>query len=412
MNDPKELYNKRLKRVMDAVELKKPDRVPLIPQPQAFPIYYSGLTMQECMYDYHKVGPALDKFYADFPEMDLGWGPGLIYPAAVMEACGLNWMRWPGNGIEEAHEMYQFIEGEYMKGDEYDAFIEDPTHFIQSRWIPRSFSKLKGLENLRLRDSIWMNWMASFAAFANEDVLSALDALKKTAEELIKWFTYIGEYEDKLVNEMGWPIAVGANGFAPFDQLGDTMRGTVNIMMDIMERPDKVLAAVEKLIPISIETPVTLCKANGRKFVWMWLHKGVDEFMSDEQYKTFYWPGLKAQMEGLIAEGLIPVVYCEGNYNTRLEILRDVPKGKVIYDFEGMDMFRAKDVLGDVACIAGNVPNGMLAFGSPDEIDEYCKKLIKGVGQDGGFILDAGALIDNAPYENMRAFFESVEKYS
>lgn len=407
-----ELYNQRMTRVLDAVALKKPDRVPLIPQPEAFPIFYAGLTMQECMEDYYKVGPALDKFYRDFPEIDLGWGPSLIYPDAVMDACGIEWLRWPGHGIDEPHQMYQFIEGEYMKTDEYDAFIEDPTHYIQSTWIPRCFSKLKGLENLRLRDSIWMNWMGSFAAFNSEDVLSALDALKKTAEELIKWFTYIGEYEDKLANEMGWPIAVGANAFAPFDQLGDTMRGTVNVMIDILERPEKVLAAVEKLIPISIEIPVSLCKANGRRFVWFWLHKGVDQFMSDEQFKTFYWPGLKAQIEALVAEDLIPVVYCEGSYNDRLEVIRDVPKGKVIYDFEMVDMFRAKEVLGDVACIAGNVPNAMLAYGSAEEVDEYCKKLIQGVGKDGGFILDAGALIDNAKPENLRAMFESVDKYS
>jgi hypothetical protein len=29
----------------------------------------------------------------------------------------------------------------------------------------------------------------------------------------------------------------------------------------------------------------------------------------------------------------VPVVYCEGSYNTRFDYLKDVPKGKVIYDF-------------------------------------------------------------------------------
>lgn len=411
MKDPKELYARRAKRVEDAIALKEPDRIPLIVQPLAFPVYYAGLTMQECMEDYRKVGPALDRFYNDFPQIDLGWGPRLIFPDSVLRACGLYYIQYPGHGVDDPHQMYQFIEGENMQAHEYDELIHDPTHFFQSKWIPRCFTKLKGLEKLRLRNSFWMGWMGSFAAFSSPDLIEALEALKKTAEELSAWSVYNREYETRMENDLGLPPASGSSAFAPFDILGDTLRGTVNIMMDILDRPDKVLEAVEKLIPISIEAPVAACKATGRKRVWIWLHKGMDDFMSEEQYNTFYWPSLKAMLDGFIAEGLNPFIYCEGKYNMRLETLRDIPKGKVVYDFEYVEMERAKDILGDVACIAGNVPNSMLAFGTADEVDAYCKNLIGTVGQDGGFMLDAGALIDNAKPENLRTMFDSVEKY-
>ena len=408
--NPQELYNERWTRVTDAVALKRPDRVPLIPQIEAIPEYYSGITIKEAMYDYRKAGEALDRFYVDF-QPDLGWGPGLMYYAPAMESCGLKWLRWPGRGIEEAQQLYQFIEGEFMYAHEYDELIYDPTHFIQSKWIPRCFTKLKGLENLRLRDAIWGGFFGAFAAFANPEVIESLENLIKTGKQLVEWFTFCGEYETKLESQMGFPIAVGGNGFAPFDQVGDTMRGTVNMMIDVLERPDKVLQAVEVMLPIALEAPIAACRANGRKMVWIWLHKGVDEFMSVEQYRTFYWPTLQKMIVGLVDAGLIPVVYCEGSYNTRLETLREVPKGKVVYDFENVDMFRAKDILGDVACIAGNLPNAMLLYGGPDEVDRYCKKLIEGVGKDGGFMLDSGGLIDNAKVENLRAMFDSVEKY-
>ena len=78
-----ELYNQRMTRVLDAVALKKPDRVPLIPQPEAFPIFYAGLTMQECMEDYYKVGPALDKFYRDFSRDRSRMGP-----ESYLSGCG------------------------------------------------------------------------------------------------------------------------------------------------------------------------------------------------------------------------------------------------------------------------------------------------------------------------------------
>ena len=42
-------YDARLKRVMDAAALKEPDRVPLAPVFQAFPIYYANTcTVQDC----------------------------------------------------------------------------------------------------------------------------------------------------------------------------------------------------------------------------------------------------------------------------------------------------------------------------------------------------------------------------
>ena len=127
-----------------------------------------------------------------------------------------------------------------------------------------------------------------------------------------------------------------------------------------------MLAAVDTpLLPIAIEAPVAQCRQNGRKFVWIWLHKGGDEFMSVEQYTTFYWPTLRKMIVSLVENGLIPIVYCEGRYNTRLEVLGDVPRGKVVYDFEYVDMFKAKEILGNVACIAGNLPNSMLISGGP-----------------------------------------------
>jgi hypothetical protein len=410
MKDPAELYAKRLKRVTDCVSLTMPDRIPLIPQFEAFPLAYAGISVQSAMYDYRNVGTALDRFYEDF-QPDLGWGPGTIYNAHVLEACGVEWLRWPGRGIDDPNQLFQFVEGEYMLAEEYDELIHDPTHFIQSKWIPRCFSRLKGFKHLCLRDSLWGGFMGAFSVFANPEVVSAVSAMIETAKKLEEWGAFCGGYEVKMENEMGFPMAVGGSGFAPFDQLGDTLRGTVNMMMDVLERPEKVLKAVEALLPIAVEAPVNQCKSNGRKLVWIWLHKGVDEFMSPDQYRTFYWPTLKKMITALVEAGLTPVVYCEGRYNSRLETLRDVPRGRVVYDFEYVDMFKAKEVLGDVACIAGNVPNAMLLSGGPDEVDEYCKRLIKGMGRRGGFMLDAGAIIDNAKPDNLRAMFDAVEKY-
>ncbi|KLU60610.1 methylcobalamin:coenzyme M methyltransferase [Peptococcaceae bacterium CEB3] len=408
--EAKQQYQASLNRVLDAIKLKEPDMVPLIPVVEAFPYYYAGVTIQESMYDYQKAAAALDKFYADF-HPDLGWDPVLMYPGKVMELLDMKWFQWPGRGIDDPNSMYQYIEREYMTEDEYDELLQDPTHFIQSKWLPRSFGALDGLKYLALRDSIWFGFFNTFPVFGRKEVQDSLQTLFKFAEEMNKWYAFLGEYDQKMENEFGIPLAYGAWGYAPFDWLGDTLRGTVPILKDIRERPEKLLAAVEMFTPIAIEASINGAKASGRPFVWVWLHKGVDQLMSKEQFGKFYWPSLRHYIEKLVDAGLTPFIYVEGSYRKRLDFLREVPRGKVVYDFEDIDMFEAKKALGDVACIAGNVPNALLSYGTPKEVEEYCKKLIDVCAPGGGFMMDTAAMVDDAKPENMQAMFRVTREH-
>ena len=102
----------------------------------------------------------------------------------------------------------------------------------------------------------------------------------------------------------------------------------------------------------------------------------------------------------------------EGHYGDRLEYLLELPRASIACHFEHMDMAKAKAVLGDHLCIMGNVPSSILQVGTPGDVDEYCKKLIKDCGKGGGFILTNGSSIDEAKPENIRAMVDSVKKHS
>jgi uroporphyrinogen-III decarboxylase len=145
--------------------------------------------------------------------------------------------------------------------------------------------------------------------------------------------------------------------------------------------------------------------------VFIALHKGADGFMSDKQYQIFYWPTLRKLILGLVNEGLVPFIFAEGCYDTRLETIRDIPKATTIWYFDFTDMVKAKEVLGDTACIAGNVPISLLNTGTPDEVKEYCKELIDVAGKNGGFIMTSGGIIDKAKPENVRAMIEFTKEY-
>jgi uroporphyrinogen-III decarboxylase len=283
---------------------------------------------------------------------------------------------------------------------------------MMTKWIPRSFGKLNGLSEFpAMRGSMWYGWLGTVPPFANSpDLWNALETLKKAGEEISRWFASLDQYKQEIKVE-GFPIAYGGWAFAPFDLLGDTLRGVRGIFPDMIQQPDKLIEAVEKMVPIAIEGGSVAAEANDPPMAWIWLHKGSDEFMSIEQFKTFYWPSLKKLICGLIDNGVIPVVYGEGNETSRLEYYTEIPKGKAIFHFATTDIFKAKDILKDVACISGNLPNSLMVTGTPDDVKEYCRKLIDYCGKDGGYIMDTSALLDEAKPENVSAMFEFTREY-
>ena len=141
------------------------------------------------------------------------------------------------------------------------------------------------------------------------------------------------------------------------------------------------------------------------------LHKGADGWMSEKQFDTFYWPSLKKVMDALIKEGIICMLFAEGGYNTRLETVKDFPKGTVVWWFDQTDMVKAKKILGDKFCIQGNVPSSLIVTGSPADVKERCRKLIEDCGKGGGYILGAGCIADNPKLENLQAMMEAVREY-
>ena len=189
------------------------------------------------------------------------------------------------------------------------------------------------------------------------------------------------------------------------------MRGTKGIMLDIFRQPDKLLAAMEALVPIMIGMGVGAAQQTGNPLIFIPLHKGADGFLSDEQFKTFYWPTLRKVFMALIDEGCVPFPFVEGSFNSRLEVIRDVPKGRTAWIFDRTDMVKAKEVLGDTACIGGNVPSQLLSVGTSQEVKDYARRLIDTAGKDGGYIMSNGAAIDKSKPENVRTMIDFTKEY-
>ena len=254
-----------------------------------------------------------------------------------------------------------------MKADEYDALIQDPSDFFRSVYLPRIFGALEPFKMLApLPNILELPFTGgNLLQYGLPEVQTAVRALLEAGSEALKWVGGLGAF-DKEMAEAGFPNIFGGAAKAPFDVLGDTLRGTRGIMLDMYRQPDKLLRALEAMTPFMINMGVSMAKMNGNPVIFMPLHKGADGFLSDKQFKTFYWPTFRKVLMGLIDEGCVPCPWAEGGYNSRLEVIRDLPKGKVIWMFDLTDMARAKEILGDVACIGGNMPITLLSIGTPE----------------------------------------------
>lgn len=406
-------YKARVQRLVDAIKMEKvPDRVPVLPLPNMFPVFYYGITVQEAMYEYDKCFAAFKKFVLDYqPDATMGcMGPG---PGRFYDLVDYKLYKWPGHGLPP-NQGYQAVEGEYMLANEYDRLLEDPSYYFLTVYLPRAFGNLQGLSLLAPPTNI-LEFYPTFSAtcfipFALPPVQEALKVMMEAGAEVLKWLQGVIGWNIEIM-AAGFPLLAGGGCKAPFDMIGDTLRGTRGIILDMYRQPDKVLEAVERMVPIMVKMGASAAKMNGIPLVFMPLHKGADGFMSDEQFRTFYWPTLKKVILGLIEEGCIPFLVAEGGYNSRLEVIKDLPKGKVIWMFDQTDMAEAKRILGDVACIAGNVPTDLLTVGTPEQVKDYVRKLIDTCADGGGFILCNGAFFDEAKPENVKAMVDFAKEY-
>lgn len=404
---PEELYAERIQRVKDVIALRVPDRVPVFGPYQKFPYTYAGVTMKAAMNDYGVARSACHKFAGDF-QPDLDFGPGMASPARVMETLGWKAFRWPGHGVAD-DLMYQYVEGEFMSADEYDEFISDPSDFMMRKWTPRQFSALEGFgQTVPWRRFMWTGWM-NMGFFASPEMREALKLAIQAGEELNAWTASLAQYGAEA-KAAGFPLASASNDWPPFDILGDTLRGTRGVLLDMRRNPDKLLRAMEVTTKIFIEYGESAAGAE-LPLCWIWMHKGASNFMSDQQFTTFYWPFLRQGMLALIEKGITPVVYCEADVETRLEHFADMPKGKIIYHVSHTNLAKAKAVQGGTACIMGNVPNSLMASGTPEEVRAYCKQSIDAAGKDGGYIMDTAVMLDEARPENLKAMIDFTKEY-
>jgi hypothetical protein len=392
--DMEALYQQRMKRYVTAMRGGKPDRIPIRPFVAEFIATYAGYTCQEVAHDYTKAFEATLKCCADFD-----WDatvPNMVYVwTGLTQALGLKYYAIPGIDISKDFG-FQYKEPSeetaYMKVDEYDALIADPTGFLFNVWLPRVSADVR-------------------APGQTNSMRSNL-ALVKGGMAMMQYFSAFGPQCERMRKESGTVSAISGILKAPMDILADKLRGYLGLVWDLVERPKKVLAACEALMPHLTWTALSGADPAKNVPISIWMHRGCVPFVNMEHFETIYWPTLKPILQEIWKRGHQVLFYAEGKWAAHLERFAELPAGSIIYHCDRDDPLEVRRKLGDGFCLSGGIPNDILAFGTPDQVRQRCKHVIDGVAKNGAYIMDASAIMQNdAKVENVRAMTDFTREY-
>lgn len=388
------LYAERLNRYRVAMRNERPDKIPIRPFVAEFTAKYAGYTCQEVTHDFTKAFAAVRKCAADF-DWDAVVANMVYVWTGLTQAIGLDYYGVPGIDVSP-DTGFQYREPDeehaFMKEDEYDELIADPTAFLYTKWLPR-VSREIGPDG-------------SPASYRHDL------ALVKGSMAMLHYFSAFGPQCERLKAECGTVSAIAGILKAPFDILGDKLRGYVGLTMDMMTQPEKVLAACEALMPHLYHVALSTADPNRQVPIGYWMHRGCKPFVSAGQFESHYWPTIKPIVEALWKNGHQTLFYAEGDWRHHLDSFAELPDKSIVYHVDRGDIFNVHAKLGHKFCLSGGIPNSLFSFGTPAQVREQCRKVIDGVARDGGYIMDSSAIMQNdANIANVQAMTDFTREY-
>jgi uroporphyrinogen-III decarboxylase len=393
-NDTEQRYEARMRRYTTALRNEQPDMIPIRPFVAEFTARYAGYTCQQVAHDYELAFEAARRCAADF-DWDAVVANMVYVWTGLTQAIGLKYYAIPGIHISR-DTGFQYREPEeehaFMKPDEYDQLIEDPTGYLYNVWLPRVSEAVCPIGEPSTYDN-----NLSFV---------------KGAMAMLSYFNGFGVQAQKLREESGTVSAIAGILKAPLDIIADKLRGYLGLLTDLQTQPTKVLAACEALAPHLFNVALSGADPARQVPAGLWMHRGGVPFVGPKVFEEIYWTTLKPIVLELWAHGVQTMFYAEGSWDYHLNSFAELPDRSIIYHVDQGDIHRVHEVLGDKFCLSGGIPNSILSFGTEQEVRDKCKEVIDGVAADGGYIMDASAIMqDDTKTENLRALTDFTREY-
>ena len=363
------LYHTRQKRILDAVALRQPDRIPMVLEYSGFAACATGTTMAHFLKSPLNALETMIEAYALIGGGD-AINYGTFWPYGLCSDY-LAKVRVPGVDLPE-DAMWQVVESERMQREDYDRILE-------------------------------MGWPEFFRHYLQTRIFDDVPS------------AYLPPNLPKLDVRGAWrrigvPVLSGGDVTTPYELLCGA-RSLPAFAADMIQIPDKVTAVMDAIVPHLAGVSIAKARKKGYPLVWVGGWQSAPCLLSPTMWNRFVWPYLNRLIHEVTASGLVALLHLDSNWTRELKRFLELPKGRCIVALDGeTDIFEAKNVLGDHLCIMGDVPASMLFLETPKVVSTYCRKLIREIGPT-GFILQSGCDIPaNARLENVQAMVAAVSE--
>ena len=358
-----------------AIALKPTPEIPVYPHIITFAGRCAGITQAELFSSNKAWLAACDKTFTKVGK------PDVVFPLNPFDTAYIESMKvkLPGRELGP-DEPFQFVEEEIMRASDYDVILE-------KGWNAWNTEFMKAIQS-----PPWHGWLGSLKV-----LWGFIKAGMNTGRNIKYW------------KKQGMPVMFHTGIAPPFD-IFSLSRSLRPFCRDLFDIPEKVKKAVD----VGTEAMIKLGIANARRAkgnrVAIFAMRSSASFISPKLFDEISFPSIKRMVESYHAAGLISVLHCDGNWDLMIPRFKELPRASCIVELDGTTNIRkAREVLADHLCIKGDVRASMLTLGKKEEVEAYCRDLIKFMGHDGGFILGSGCEVPiNAKPENVAALIAAA----
>jgi uroporphyrinogen decarboxylase len=198
------------------------------------------------------------------------------------------------------------------------------------------------------------------------------------------------------------------------------LRGIEQAYVDLVQNPALAEAIIRHIVEYFLEYNQRVFEAAGGAFDIFMMG---DDFgtqhgpmMSLQTWRRFFRPGFAAYIELAHRYGLKVMHHTCGSVAALipdfiacgLDILQSLQPQAA-----GMDLAALRREYGRDLCFHGGLDiQGVLPYGTPDEVRDHVRRQIAAAGKEGGYILcTAHNLQPDTPTENLLALFDAYEEY-
>lgn len=111
-------------------------------------------------------------------------------------------------------------------------------------------------------------------------------------------------------------------------------------------------------------------------------------------------------------QGIVPVLHFDQCWDRELHRLLELPKKKCVLNPDGMTNLRKfREIVGDHMAVMGDVLSTLFAIGTPEEIRNYVRDLVRDIGPQGLLLAPGCDTPVNTKPENMKAFVAAAHEF-